>query len=87
MSRLIVSTQMTVDGVIDSTDGWFIPDGEHGRRGFKQLLTAEALLLGRKTYEGLAGAWSGITNDHAWADRINPIRKFVASRTLAEPLE
>ncbi len=50
MGKVIISTQMTVDGVIDSTD-WFIPDGEHQQRGFEQLLAAEALLLGRKTYE------------------------------------
>ena len=38
------------------------------------------MLLGRKTYEGLAAYWSPLTGE--WADLINPMPKFVASRTL-----
>jgi dihydrofolate reductase len=44
-----------------------------------------AMLLGRKTYEGLAGYWP--KESGPWADLINPMPKFVASRTLEEPLE
>ena len=43
------------------------------------------MLLGRKTYEGLAGYWP--SQSGAWADVINPMPKFVASRTLREPLD
>ena len=84
MSRLSVSTRMTVDGVIDSTDGWFVRDGEHERRGFEQLLVAEALLPGRKTYEGLAGASSGISDDLGWADRINAAASFPSAGMACE---
>ena len=38
------------------------------------------MVLGRKTYEGLAGYWPGQTGE--WADLLNPLPKFVASRTL-----
>jgi dihydrofolate reductase len=84
MGRLVVSTQLTVDGVI-TTDKWFIPEGEHAEVGFGLLTRAEALLLGRKTFAGLAEYWAPINGDR-WADEVNPRPKFVASRTLTEPL-
>ena len=57
MGQLIVSTQMTLDGVIDVGE-WYVADGEHDRAGKDQLGRASAVLLGRKTYEGLAAYWS-----------------------------
>jgi dihydrofolate reductase len=84
MGRLIVSTQMTVDGVIDVGE-WYIADGEHDRAGKDQLRHASAVLLGRKTYEGLAAYWSPLQDD--WANLINPMPKHVASRALHGPLE
>ena len=84
MGRLIVSTQMTLDGVID-VGGWYVAEGEHDRAGKEQLTQASAVLLGRKTYEGLAAYWSPLQDD--WANLINPIPKHVASRTLHGPLE
>ena len=84
MGRLIVSTQMTLDGVIDVGE-WYIADGEHDRAGKDQLAQASAVLLGRKTYEGLAAYWSPLQGE--WASLINPIPKYVASRTLHGPLE
>ena len=43
------------------------------------------MLLGRKTYEGLAAFWS--TQTGPWADMLNPMPKFVASRTLQRSLD
>lgn len=43
------------------------------------------MVIGRKTYEGLAAYWS--QERGPWADLLNPMPKFIASRTLAEPLE
>jgi dihydrofolate reductase len=43
------------------------------------------MVLGRKTYEGLAGYWLPL--EGPWADRVNAMPKYVASRTLKEPLE
>jgi dihydrofolate reductase len=84
MGRLIVSTQMTLDGVIDVGE-WFVADGEHDRAGKDQLGRASAVLVGRKTYEGLAAYWSPLKDE--WANLINPLPKYVASRTLHAPLE
>ena len=84
MGSLIVSTQMTLDGVIDVGE-WYVAAGEHDRAGKDQLVGASAVLLGRKTYEGLAAYWSPLQDD--WANLINPKPKYVASRTLHGSLE
>jgi dihydrofolate reductase len=84
MSKLIISTAMTVDGVIDGFD-WYVSEGGHDQAGRDQFNGAGAMLLGRKTYEGLAGYWP--TQEGPWADMLNPMPKVVASRTLSEPLE
>jgi dihydrofolate reductase len=87
MGRLIVSTQMTVDGLIEVGD-WFQQGGEDDTHGsFDQLFAADAMLLGRKNYEGLAAFWPTATDDHGFADRVNSMPKYVASTTLDEPLE
>ena len=84
MGQLIVSTQLTLDGVIDVGD-WYVAEGEHDCAGKDQLRDATAVLLGRTTYEGLAGYWSPLETD--WANLINPKPKYVASRTLHGSLE
>jgi dihydrofolate reductase len=84
MGRLIFSTAITVDGLMDVSD-WFILDGDHNELGLKQLEDAEAIFLGRRNYEGLFGYWAEL--DGPWADRLNPKPKYVASRTLSGPLE
>jgi dihydrofolate reductase len=88
MGKLIISTHITVDGVIGPSPGdWAILEGEGERYKFDQLLAADAFLLGRKVYEGLASVWPTITDDTGFAERVNSIPKYVASRTLKEPLE
>jgi hypothetical protein len=84
MSKLILSTTMTVDGVI-TVGEWYVSEGEHDRASRDQFVDGAAMLMGRKTYEGLAGYWSSETGE--WADQLNPMPKFVASRTLEGPLE
>ena len=83
MGRLIVSANMTTDMVIDPLEGWFQPDLATAD-GLAQLSAADAVILGRKTYEKLADFWP--KSDDEWADLINPMPKHVASRTLKEPL-
>jgi dihydrofolate reductase len=92
MGKVIISTQLTVDGVQDRQDQWWNQHGEHdwhgpaGRAALEQLLAAEALLLGRKNYEGFAAVWPILTDDIGFADRVNSMPKYVASRSPIEHL-
>ena len=47
-----------------------------------ELFESDALLLGRVTYEGFAKAWPSMTDEQGFADRMNSLPKYVASRTL-----
>jgi dihydrofolate reductase len=80
----MISTAMTIDGVIDVTD-WYVAEGEHGPAAFAMYDGVDAMLMGRKTYEGLASYWAPLGGE--WADLLNPLPKYVASRTLQAPLE
>ena len=84
MRKLVESTFVTLDGVIENPQVWGPPywDDEHEGYSAKLLGRADALLLGRVTYEGFAQAWPG--RDGEFADRINEMPKHVASRTLDE---
>ena len=57
MGRLIVSAQVTVDGVMDQLEGWFDPEDESAQHGLEQLRAADAVVLGRETYEFLSEFW------------------------------
>lgn len=85
MRKLVESTFMTLDGVIDAPQRWSAPywDDEHAAYARDLLFAADALLLGRKTYEGFAAAWPQRSGDE-YTDRINSMPKHVASRTLQE---
>ncbi|MBX3028532.1 MAG: dihydrofolate reductase family protein [Chloroflexi bacterium] len=87
MGKLIISTHITVDGVIGPDPGaWGIFEGAGERHKYDQLLGADGFVLGRKVYEGLAGYWPTVTDDTGFAARTNELPKYVASRTLKEPL-
>ena len=87
MSKLVVSTYVTLDGVIDSPQEWSLKyfDKEAEAFASEQLFAADALLLGRETYEGFVQAWPPRGGE--FADRMNRMPKYVASTTLDEPLE
>jgi dihydrofolate reductase len=85
VGSLTVSAQMSVDGVIDPID-WFDRHGAHEQAAFDDLVVADALLLGRKTYEGLASVWTPLSGDGGWADRVNAIPKYVVTRGEPGPL-
>jgi dihydrofolate reductase len=84
MGRLINTTAMTVDGVVDVSD-WFVAQGEHDEASLSLFTDDASMLLGRRTFEGLAGFWP--TQSGRWADRMNAIPKYVASRSRLGPLE
>jgi dihydrofolate reductase len=92
MGKLISHTAITVNGAFEAPepDAWFTLDNDSGDATNEQLMLADALVLGRKTYEGLAAVWPQLGDDPAlgrFAERINSMPKYVASRTLSEPLE
>jgi dihydrofolate reductase len=94
MGRLVVNNAMTVNGAFEAPspepDGWLVLDAESNQVSLEQLLLADAMVLGRKTYEGLAAVWPQLADDPTlgvFADRINSMPKYVASRTLQAPLE
>ncbi len=80
MGKLIATTQATVDGVIDPVGEWVQPDGDHGDYSFERQARSSGLVLGRKTYEGLAGYWP--SQSGKWADMVNSIAQV---RRLRHP--
>lgn len=84
MRKLVESTFMTLDGVISRPQDWSGPywDDEHTGYAEKLLEPADALLLGRETYEVFAASWP--EREGAYAERLNAMPKHVASRTLTE---
>jgi dihydrofolate reductase len=96
MGRIVVTEFVSLDGVVEDPGGsenfkhggWSF-EFERGPEGnrFKTVETmeADAMLLGRVTYEGFAAAWP--SRDGEFADRFNTMPKYVVSSTLTEPLE
>lgn len=85
MGKLIATTQATLDGVIDPVGSWVEPGGDHAEYSFERQASSSGLVLGRKTYEGLAGYWPGQSGK--WADMVNSIPKHVGSKSLSDDLE
>ncbi len=86
MGRVVAVEYLTLDGVSEEP-AWSAPyfDDEVAAFQLDNLFGADALLLGRKTYEGFAAAWPGAEDEAGFADRMNAIPKHVATRTLTEP--
>jgi dihydrofolate reductase len=98
MGAIVVSEFVTLDGVMEAPGGEDHPDGkggwtmrffdaDAGRFKQEELFAADALLLGRVTYEHFAAAWPTMTDDTGFAERMNSLPKFVVSTSLREPLE
>jgi dihydrofolate reductase len=85
MGKLIVSVQTTLDGVLDQQEDWFDEQGDVKDHGVEELEAADAVLLGRETYQALSGFWPSA--EGRYADLVNPMPKYVASRTLSGSLE
>ena len=81
MGKLIVSVQCTLDGLIDRIPEWFSPGPIDNDASLEQLRGAGALLLGRTTFEGLAGYWEPLANDGSFGELQAPMTKYVASRS------
>jgi dihydrofolate reductase len=94
MGRIVVTEFVSLDGVMEDPGGsedfkyggWSFEfsRGEEGDK-FKldEAFESDALLLGRKTYEGFADAWP--SRDGEFADKFNNMPKYVVSSTLSDP--
>jgi dihydrofolate reductase len=99
MAKLTVMNHLTLDGVMQSPGrpdedtrggfahgGWAQPNNDEVMgRELGEHMTGGPLLLGRRTYEDLYGFWPTQT-DSPISDALTRTRKYVASRTLSEPL-
>jgi dihydrofolate reductase len=96
VGKIIISENVSLDGVIQdpvgdegfSRGGWVGRVGDRGREGAAKVLldeafSAEAQLLGRRSYEFLAARWPFRSGE--LADRLNSMPKYVVSSTLEEP--
>jgi dihydrofolate reductase len=97
--RVVVNEFMSLDGVVqapggaeEDTDGGFAHGGWSmpyfdpevmGTAVGEGMSTADALLFGRRTWQGMAAAWPERAGD-PYADQMNAIKKYVASRTLSQ---
>ena len=97
MGKLVVSENVSLDGVVQDPNGdeGFRHGGWFGQFGGKDLeewakveldeaLRTEALLLGRRSDEFFATLWSSRSGE--WADRLNSLPKYVVSSTLVDPV-
>jgi dihydrofolate reductase len=101
MSRLVVNENLTLDGVMQSPadpdedrrdgferGGWAPPyfDRVMGDVAAEGMAKGGAMLFGRRTFEQFASFWSTQPDDNPFAAVLNNRQKYVASRTLEEPL-
>jgi dihydrofolate reductase len=96
MGKLVISTNVSLDGVVQDPDGgegfrlggWFSQFGGKDLEAWAKVsldeaLGADALLLGRRSDEWFATRWASRTGE--WADRLNSLPKYVVSSTLDHP--
>jgi hypothetical protein len=85
MRKLLVSSFVSLDGVVESPMTWASRffDDESQEYALRKLDDVEFFLLGRVAYETFAPVWSTISGN-AYIDRINRLKKLVASTTLDE---
>jgi dihydrofolate reductase len=90
---LIVTENITLDGVIDASEGWFsVADDEEVDQSDvvaalrEQSEAADAVLFGRVTFEEMRGYWPKQTDDTTGVtDYLNTVAKYVVSSTLGDP--
>ncbi len=87
MGNFVNSTYITLDGVIQDPQDWpslgsLSPSGNEVQS--ELLFASDALLMGRRTYDGFLPVWPTMSGD-PYSDRINAMPKYVASTTLRDP--
>ena len=84
MRKLNAWLFMSLDGVTEAPEKWVSGDDEMFAAQEADYAESDALLLGRRTYEDVLGYWN--TQDSPFTPALNNADKYVASRTLSEPL-
>jgi len=88
MRRIINSTYISLDGVIQDPQDWprtNVPsDGVFGTVQTELLFACDAVLMGGATYPSMAAAWMARSGD-PYSDRINSMTKYVVSNTVRDP--
>ena len=87
MGRIVAVEYLTLDGVFENP-AWSAPyfDETVGAFQGKAMQWADALLMGRVTYDGMSVAWPAMGNDPSnGSDIMNSIGKYVPTSTLTEP--
>jgi dihydrofolate reductase len=90
MKKVTAGLFVSLDGVTESPEKWQLPyfNDEMGEAVGTAMAAADAMLLGRVTYQDFASYWPGVSSeDQPFADYMNNSAKYVASRTLEGPLE
>jgi dihydrofolate reductase len=82
--RLVATEYLSLDGVFEEPGHWSGPFFNDEARRFKsdELQASDALLLGRKTYEGFAAAWPTMKGTGEFGEKMNTMTKYVVSSTL-----
>src|SRR5205807_5098535 len=82
--RLVATEYLTLDGVFEEPGHWSGPwfDDEAGQFKFAEIRASDALLLGRKTYEGFAAAWPTMPGTGEFGEKMNTMPKYVVTSTL-----
>ena len=83
MRKLIESTLVSLDGVIEAPERWANFDAEATAYSLEQLGNYDAFIMGRVTYEKFYANW-GHTAGNPYIDLINAMPKYVASRSLTQ---
>jgi len=88
MRKIVNSTFMSLDGDISNMQDWhfrFTESEEFAAAARERLFASDALIMGRKTYEGFSSAWPERAGADEYSDRINSMKKLVVSSTLTAP--
>ena len=90
MKKVTAGLFVSLDGVTESPEKWQLPyfNDEMGEAVGAAMAAADAMLLGRVTYQEFASYWPGVSSeDQPFADHMNNTPKYVVSTALEEPLE
>jgi dihydrofolate reductase len=89
MRKLVITQNITLDGSIEMLGDWFDPqlqDEDLLEESHRQDAQADALLVGRQTFEDFRGYWPNQTDDGTGVtDYLNRVAKYVVSSTMTDP--